>query len=362
MNKALLFGVVASIALLAGGFVWWQGSKEGQIASPYTTPTKENKQNERTLEKYAYENLKNREPQPSQIRIDEELSSEDGFSSHLFSFQSEGRTITGLLNMPTKGPDLGLEEATDSADLLSDETTIFGTASLNEEKFPVVVMIRGYVEPEDYETGVGTSRAGEYYAQNGFITLAPDFLGYGGSDDPPDNVWEERFLRPVAVMDLIASVESLPEVDPGHIFLWGHSNGGMIAMSVLELIGDEYPTTLWAPVSQSFPYDILYYTYEFDDRGKALRAALAEFEKDYDADNYSFDQYLEWINAPLRVHQGTADDYIPLSWSNALVERLKNQGNKVEYFTYTGADHNMVGAWNMVVARDLEFFTSFLTR
>ena len=127
-------------------------------------------------------------------------------------------------------------------------------------------------------------------------------------------------------------------------------------MSVLEISQENYPTTLWAPVSQFFPYDILYYTDEFDDKGKALRQSLAEFEKDYDVSKYSFDEHLDWIQAPVLIHQGTKDESIPVKWSDNLVARLKKLEKEVGYYLYSGADHNFKGAWQTVVQRDLRFF------
>ena len=178
---------------------------------------------------------------------------------------------------------------------------------------------------------------------------------------PPSNdVWEERFVRPAAVMDLIASVKTLPQADPEKIFLWGHSNGGMITLAVLEMTGKDYPTVLWAPVSHFFPYDVLYFTNEAEDKGKFLRKELAEFEKDYDADKYSFDEYLSWIKAPIQIQQGTADPYIPVSWSDSLAERLESLGLVVNYYLYPGADHQLRNSWDTVVERDVQFFKSFL--
>lgn len=342
MKKILLILLIVIFSGLAAGAVWWQTSyHSSDLASPFTVLEEKQIEKDKPLEKYQFERLKERLAVASQISLEKTLGENEDFTSHLFSYTSENRKITGLLNMPEIGTELG---TSDSA----------------KPPYPVVVMIRGYVDQESYQTGVGTSRAGEVFASNGYLTLAPDFLGYGDSDMPPDNVWEERFLRLVSVMDLIASVASIPKADPEHIFLWGHSNGGLIALSVLELSGKSYPTTLWAPVSQFFPYDVLYYTNEFDDGGKALRASLAQFERDYNTDLYSFDNYLDWIKAPIQLHQGTSDKYIPLAWSNSLVERLKKIDIDIDYYTYTGADHNMNEAWNKVVVQDLEFFNSQL--
>jgi len=328
-NKLIiLVGLIGILLLFL--FIWLITSKEpGKIISPLGSLKKEPKPTAKPLEKYSFENLKKRQGKKSKLKLEKVLKQENKFTSYLFSYTSEKRKITGLANIPQgSGP------------------------------FPVVVMLRGYVDQQDYQTGVGTQRGGEFFSNNGFITLAPDFLGYGGSDMPPNNVWEERFLRPLTVIDLLASISSLDKADQEKIALWGHSNGGMIALAVLEITGEDYPTCLWAPVSQFFPYDILYYTYEFDDKGKALRKNLAELEKEYDVNNYSFDEYLDWIKAPIQIHQGAADQYIPLEWSKNLTEKLKEKEIKAELYTYPNTDHHLQGSWNKVVQRNLYFWTT----
>ncbi len=135
-------------------------------------------------------------------------------------------------------------------------------------------------------------------------------------------------------------------------------------LSVAEILGRVEPrgrtprvlgVTLWAPVSKPFPYNILYYTDEASDSGKWLRGQVAEFEKDYDVFNYSIDKYLDWIELPIQLHQGTADEAVPKKWSDELVKNLKEKEKDVKYYIYFGADHNMRPAWDQVVARDVEF-------
>lgn len=230
-----------------------------------------------------------------------------------------------------------------------------------EDGWPVVIMIRGYVDPAIYQTGIGTSRAAQVFAANGFITLAPDFLGFGESDMPPNNSLEERFMRPAQVLELIASVSSLPDANSEKINIWGHSNGGQIALSVLEISGKSWPTCLWAPVSKPFPYSIFYYTDEAEDNGKALRRVVAGFEAQYNADEFSIHNYYDWIKAPVQIHQGTADEPVPLKWSQALEQTLKEKDKQVELFVYQGADHNLVNgadnsSWNSAVNRCVQLY------
>jgi len=275
---------------------------------------------ERPLKKYSFPELRKQVFVGSEIELD--------LDKQLFFYEVEERKISGQIHMPE-----------------------------GEGQFPVVIMIRGYVDREMYQTGVGTSRVAEVLARNGYITLAPDFLGYGQSDMPPENPLHERFMRPAQILELIASVKNLDKADEERIYMWGHSNGGQIALSVLEISGREIPTSLWAPVSKPFPYSILYYTDEFDDLGRALRKVVAGFEAQYEADEYSIHEYYDWIEALIQIHQGTNDDAVPLEWSEELEESLKELNKEVRLFVYLGADHNLVGSWDEAVRRDLEFFS-----
>jgi alpha-beta hydrolase superfamily lysophospholipase len=239
----------------------------------------------------------------------------------------------------------------------------------------VVVMARGYVEKEIYKTGIGTHNAAKYFSEHGYITYAPDFSGYGESDPEDESALGARLVKPVEILDLIASVQATTKLP---IYLWGHSNGGQIMISVAEILGKREEgghggppvqgLTLWAPVSKPFPYNILYYTDDASDSGKWLRGQISEFEETYDVFNYSIDRYFEWINMPIQIHQGSLDEAVPKVWSDNLAKALKENEKTVNYFVYPGADHNMKPAstssslggpnWDSVVTRDLEFFAS----
>jgi dipeptidyl aminopeptidase/acylaminoacyl peptidase len=260
------------------------------------------------------------------------------YTSYLFTYTSEGKRISGQLNLPNLS-----------------------------RTMPVVVMARGYVEKEQYTTGVGTKNAAAVYAKHGYITLAPDFSGYGESDPEDANALGARLTKPVEIIDLIDSLHSLPQVDTNQVYLWGHSNGGQIMLSVAEILGrrsDQSAVrsvqvrglTLWAPVSKPFPYNILYYTDDADDQGKWLRHEIAQFEGTYDAYEYSLDRHLDWIAVPIQLQQGTADEAVPVSWSRALRDQLKEHEKMIQYYEYPGADHNLRPAWDTVVQRDLAWF------
>jgi len=294
---------------------------------------------ERPLLKYTYKNLRSYKAVSSDIQIDKEIRAGKGFVSYLFFFKTDdGRKVSGLLNIPDKP----------------------GT-------FPIMVLIRGFVDPAVYTTGTGSQRVGEYFASNGFITVAPDFLGYGQSDKPVKDAFEDRFQTYTTVINLLASLKNMNmaladkgigniTVDATRIGMWAHSNGGQIALSVAEITGFTYPLVVWAPVSKPFPYSILYYTDEFDDGGKALRKVLAQFEQNYNVEDYSPANYFDWIKAPIQLHQGISDEEVPVAWSDALNKTLTEKGVSVDYYTYPGENHNFQnGSWQTAVERSLDF-------
>jgi len=336
MKRSLAVLVIVVLGILA--IFGWDFLKSKKII---VSPTSQITSKEKPLEKYSYDALSKTKFAASKIELGEVLKDEADFTSRIFYFWVEGKKVSGLVNLPK----------------------VIG-------EYPVVVMFRGYVDREIYATGTGTQHTAEVFAQNGFITLAPDFLGYGQSDNPSASPIEERFQTYTTALTLLESVSNLNQAlrsvsnikaDPEKVGIWGHSNGGQIAMSVLEISGKNYPTVLWAPVSAPFPYSILYYTDDYDDHGKMLRRVVSDFEKDYDVEDYSPTNFFDRINAPIQLHQGTADESVPQKWSDQLVEQLKEKGKQVEYFTYLGADHNLApNGWSQAVGRSIDFYHLFL--
>lgn len=319
MKKIWAFIIIGAICSLIGfAFAKFVFVENGPSVANIVKPK------ERTLDKYTIENLAGADIKPGKLIVDKD--------NQTFSFDFD--------------PALNGNTASTSGQI-----RIPG-----EETYPVVVMIRGYVDKEIFRTGIGTEPASKVFATNGYITIAPDFLGYGDSSPETQGPFEARFQTYTTIISLIKSVDQIPNWDHKNIFIWAHSNGGQIALTSLEITGFKYPAALWAPVSAPFPFSILYYEGELDDYGKALRSELAKFESSYDVDKYSITPYLDRIEAPIQLHQGTNDIYVPVGWSDDLYKKLKDLDKDITYYTYPGADHNMSPSWNTVVQRDLEFF------
>lgn len=342
-TKSLSYVFFAFIFLLIGWWVRGQFIQGNEFLIAVKT-------NDRPLDKYSFDSLSKSEI-AGEVKITSIVEEEETYTSYLFDFThypdldtSNPAITTGLINLP------------------------------NEPNGKLIMQLRGYVDPSIYSTGVGTRNSGRFYADKGYITIAPDFLGYAGSDGNAADIFESRFQTYTTALQLLKTLEKIKdnpklieldedlEEDPlsnfqiTNVYLWGHSNGGQIALSLLEITGEEYPTTLWAPVTKGFPYSILYFTDESADRGKFIRKELADFERLYDVDNYSLDQHFDKINAKLQIHQGTADDAVPVEWTDETVSILKSNGIDVNYLKYPDTDHNLRPNWDDVVEKDLEFF------
>jgi uncharacterized protein len=342
MKLLLTIFITAVVTFFAGWFSYAYTHR-----TPAEDVVKETKQViTKPLEKYSIENLKNATWQPGTFTIEKELADEKEYKSWLFSYEFnpevEGNTrkkVTGQINIPKEGG-----------------------------PFPLVLMFRGYVDQTMYSTGTGTRPAAKYFAENGYIkngyiTIAPDFLGYGGSDKESSNVFETRLQTYTTASSIIKSLNetsftktAADKWDRKNIFIWSHSNGGQIALTSLEITGVNYPTTLWAPASKAFPYVVLYYTDESNDGGKFIRRELSKFEELYDVEKYSYTNYLDSIQAPLLLHQGGADDAVPIAWSNDLAGKLKKKEKDIVYYIYPGSDHNLRPSWEAVIERDTDFF------
>ncbi|MCL4390064.1 MAG: alpha/beta fold hydrolase [Patescibacteria group bacterium] len=311
-NKKLISLILVLLVAILAAAVWgWHQMGEITIKSPVGTIVA------RPLDQYTFENLKKRGGKASHL-ID------DG--NGLFHYFSDGRRVSGTVNY-AQGKFRGY-----------------------------VVMLHGSADLGEYFPGFGTQPVAAVLAKNGFTTYAPDFFGYGTSDKSVPDVFADRFQTYTVTLDLIASIEQNSKFknQNAKLMIWGHSNGGQIALSVLEITGADYPTVLWNPVSESFPYNILFFTNTYADHGKWLRAALARFEALYDVEKYSTPNFYGWINAPILLQQAGADEWVPKSWSDKLNEKLKL---KIEnYIVYPGANHNMVPDWNAAVADTLNFF------
>ncbi len=360
--KWLLFGGLV-FALAIGGLLGWFG----HLYSTQTTSSIQDFVEEiipepaRPLQAYSFEELRKGTPRTAEITI--EPDSVASFEAHLtytYTSKTLGKTMSGAVNVP-------LEPKANN---------------------PIIVLLRGWVPGEGYVTGSGSKNVAAALAQAGFITIAPDFFGYGNSDPEPEDEWVGRFQKPLVVTEIISALRTrglaLPDgfiINPKNVGMWGHSNGGQIALSTLTIAREPIPTALWAPVTAPFPYSILYFSDEEADEGLITRKWISQFDRLYDAREFSFTNYLDGLCGPLQIHQGTNDDAVLVWWNDEFTAKLDKENElreasasastdenedkclqpiEYDYYVYPGANHNITPGWDLAVKRDISFFTKEL--
>lgn len=251
------------------------------------------------------------------LQIEETLEQNEAFSRYLIRYPSDDLTIFGYMNVPREG-----------------------------ERFPVVIMLHGYVPPEEYETVAYTRRYADDLARAGYFVIHPNLRNYPPSDSGPDPF---RIGYATDVLNLIAIVREqsqdplgvLRRADRDTIHLWGHSMGGGIALRVAVVNNADYVKTavLYASMSGD---EVLNYTqiqqWSNGRRGEFELAASPEALAAISPINY-----LDRLQAAISVHHSDADATVPVAWSEALCAHLAARDHPLECFIYNGQPHTFRG-------------------
>ena len=259
----------------------------------------------------------------------QELGTAATFSRQLISYTSDGLFINGFIDIP-----------------------------YGEGPFPVVLVLHGYVDPEDYLVETYTARYAAAYASAGYIVLHPNYRNYPPSDSGPN---EFRVGFAIDVLNLLTIVHQfagqpgpLEKADGANVFLWGHSMGGGIVQRVL---------TTGASVNGA----VLYGSMSGDERRnfEHIRDVLSDGERGLDEllvpddalINISPANFYDRITVPVSVHHGDIDESVPVQWSQELCDRLAELGKEVECFIYHNMPHTFFGLNDeLFIERTLDFF------
>jgi dipeptidyl aminopeptidase/acylaminoacyl peptidase len=268
------------------------------------------------------------------LLVIDELNNYDLFARYQISYLSDGLAISGFANVPH-----------------------------GEGPFPVVLVLHGYVDPDEYQLLTYTTIYADYLAEAGFIAIHPNYRNYAASDSGP-NLFRVGFA--IDVLNLIAIVREhggqsgiLEKADPEAIGLWGHSMGGGIVLRALAAGAEVDAALIYGSMSGDERRNFEHIRDVLDEEGErnfgelaVPGEALAEISPFF---------YYDRIDAPLSVHHGQNDVVVPVSWSEELCELLADLGKPAECFFYPGEDHIFFGQSERVfIDRTIEFFERYL--
>lgn len=289
----------------------------------------------------------------SGVKIVKTVATNEAYRQVLIEYVSDGLRITGEMNIPRGiGP------------------------------FPVVILDHGYFKPAEYKTGDGTNRAADAFARRGYLTIAPDYRCYAGSQCGSNPFY---IGYAIDVLNLIAQIPSVPDADPNRLGIWGHSMGGGITLRVLTindsikvaslygaLTGDDEVHYCWligcqvplvaTPIPARPNQRLLEVDPEFAPAPSAPVAVNETYVKLHEIfQKSSASNNLSNITAATIVHHGEVDDIVPIQWSVDLVNALNSLGKRAVLYTYPGEGHVFVGwGWQLFMTRTINFFDEYL--
>lgn len=272
----------------------------------------------------------------SDLQLGKILKDDSAYTRYAITYKSEGFTISGAMNVP-KG----------------------------DGKFPILILNHGYYDPKTYRSGEGLSREQDFFAKNGYITLSTDYRDHAQSDIDPRNE-----VRPRAgyVEDSINAINAIQQsniatLDKENIGMLGHSMGGGVTLNVMVTKPDSAKVyALLAPINSSYKVNFdEWVATEWPETAQEFYDIYGTYQENPDVwESLSAKNYFSRINAPIMLHQGSADRQVPVEWSRELEDLLKETGKDITYYEYDGEDHVFIQSQNLVMQRTLDFFDKIL--
>lgn len=268
------------------------------------------------------------------ILVTEELDTGIGFARYLIQYPSDGIIVTGLMNVPYP-------------------------AFESEEPYPVIIVNHGYIEPDVYYPGLDSSPQGDFFAQQGYVVIMPDYRGYASTAGGPDPM---RIPYAIDVLNLVESLDSIDYMDENRVGMVGHSMGGGVATYVMVLSDRVDAISFYGSMNASQATN-WYKIHEWSPGAMNLLAQTygtpAENPDGYEG--ISPANYLDRVQAPIHIHHGQQDSVTPLVWSQDLYRQLQAAGADVTLYTYPEQGHTFTNPdLTIFLQRDLEFFDRYV--
>jgi dipeptidyl aminopeptidase/acylaminoacyl peptidase len=291
------------------------------------------------------ESMRQLEYPGSPIVIEQTLDPGANYDRYIASYRSEGLKIYALLTVPRDDKP--------------------------ESGWPVVVFNHGYIPPAEYRTTERYVAYVDAFARQGYIVFRSDYRGHDRSEGEAISGYGTPDYT-VDVLNAVAAIQDYPDADPERIGMWGHSMGGHITLRAMVVTDDIKAGVIWAGVVASYPDMIERWTRRWADRPtptpdpdrpqrRRWRQDLAEIYGTADENpvfwaSISPASYVGDLSGPIQLHHGTADDSVPVEFSETLYTQIQKAGKPVELYTYKDDNHNISVHFGTAMARSVQFF------
>lgn len=280
----------------------------------------------------------------SNIVMEAELARGSNYRRYYAYYLSEGLRIYALLTIPTGAmPDGG---------------------------WPAIVFNHGYIPPDVYRTTERYIAYVDEIAKAGYVVFRIDYRGHDASEGEAAGAYGDPGYT-IDVLNAVASIKKLSEVNPERIGMWGHSMGGFLTVRAMVISKDIKAGVIWAGVVASYP-EMLYnwrrsgsFTPSASSRGVGWRT---EWLDQYGSpeqnpafwESVSATSSLTDLSGPLQLHHGSADEDVPPEFSIRLAERARAAGKVADLYVYEEDNHNISNNFSSAMKRTIEFFVENL--
>ncbi|CAG0935279.1 Prolyl tripeptidyl peptidase [Thermoflexales bacterium] len=278
----------------------------------------------------------------SELTIERELAPGPNYKQYVAAYQSDDNKNYGLLTIPT-----GAEPSTG---------------------WPAIIFNHGYIPASIYSTTDSYSSHVRSLARSGYVVFKPDYRGHDDSEGEPRGGYGSPNYT-IDVLNAVAAVKSLPQVDPNRLGMFGHSMGGHLTLRSMVTTNDIKAGVIWAGVVASYP-DLLNnwrrpIPATVPQQARRWRQELVETYGSPEENpefwaSISPIAYVADISGPLQLHHGTNDADVPIEFSESLDQAMQAAGRTVEYYLYNGDNHNLLNNWGTVMRRTIEFFDKYV--
>lgn len=283
--------------------------------------------------------------------IEEELENGINYKQYIASFISEGNKVYGLLTVPTE------------------QKPVKG--------FPTIVFNHGYIPPSQYQTTAGYVAYVDYLARNGFVVFKIDFRGNGKSEGDASG----SYFSSAYTIDAISALKSLQKyevVDPKRIGMWGHSMAGNLLLRAMLVSSEIKAGVIWAGAVYSYKDFVKYQISDTSYVHRPYQSKTGDAQKDRETSpeiqkirsnpktiNFNSDfwkaisltENIKYLSTPIQIHHAVDDLVVNIGYSKDLVEVLKANSKKYEFYEYEGGGHNITSPYfETAMERTVKFF------
>ncbi len=206
------------------------------------------------------------------------------------------------------------------------------------KKYPVIDYMYGgpNVELINNTFPTGNDLWYQYMAEHGFIIFTLDNRGSANRGKSFEQA-TFRNLGSMEMLDQLNGVEylkSLPYVDKNRIGVYGWSYGGFMTISMMTRHPNIFKCAVaGGPVIDWGYYEIMY-TERYMDKPQDNKEGY---------DNNNLLNYVDKLKGKMLLIHGTADNVVIWQHSLMYLKASVDKGVQVDYFTYPGHEHNVLG-------------------